>query len=204
VSQKSRSQLKSIFQQGNIPTQQDFSDFIDSTWNINDDGSVSGATGAAGATGATGPFLGGDFGELYSDITTGSFSETIYSGSYWKWDTGVAGEYNGTTATSGDGSLVSSSFTISNTGTYSISISANLITTFVDPLDIDNPIYIYVLLNGSTNSKLFFPITYQNSSWNAYYPFNNGDLLEIRIKNQAASDCLVQTGSLYFNILQIK
>jgi hypothetical protein len=57
VSQKNRTQLKSIFAQGVIPSQQDFSDFIDSTWNISDDGSISGATGPAGAAGATGPFL---------------------------------------------------------------------------------------------------------------------------------------------------
>jgi hypothetical protein len=49
VSQKNRTQLKSIFAQGVIPSQQDFSDFIDSTWNISDDGSISGATGPAGA-----------------------------------------------------------------------------------------------------------------------------------------------------------
>jgi len=56
MAEKNRSQLKSIFQAGNIPTQQDFSDFIDSTWNLADDGSggYSGPTGAAGPTGAQG------------------------------------------------------------------------------------------------------------------------------------------------------
>jgi hypothetical protein len=204
LSQKSRNQLKSIFVQGSIPSQQDFYDFIDSSWNITDDGSISGATGPAGATGATGPFLGGDFGELYSNGTTGSFSESIFSGSNWVWNTGVAGESNATTVTPGDGSTTPASFTISNTGTYSISISANLVTTFTNPASISDPIYIYVLLNGSTNPKLVFPLTYQSASWNGYYNFSNGDNIRLRITNSTSSDCLVQSGSLYFNILQIK
>ena len=204
MSQKSRNQLKSIFSQGTIPSNQDFLDFIDSTWNLSDDGSISGSTGPTGATGATGPFLGGDFGELYSDISTGSFSQTIFSGSNWKWNTGVAGEYNGTSVTSGNGALIYSSFTVSNTGTYSISVSANLITTFSNTADIANPLYIYILVNGSVNPKLFFPLTYQNASWNGYYPLSTGDTLELRISNPTSSNCLVQTGSLYFNILQIK
>ena len=204
MSQKSRTQLKSIFTQGVIPSQQDFSDFIDSTWNISDDGSISGTTGPSGAVGATGPFLGGDFGELYSDISVGSFSQTIFAGSNWKWNTGIAGEYNGTTVTSGNGSSISSSFTISNSGRYSIGVSANLITTFTNPLDIANPLYVYILVNTSVNSKLFFPLTYQNASWNGYYTFSTGDLLELRFTNATLSDCLLETGSLYFNILQIK
>ncbi len=204
MSQKSRNQLKSIFVQGSIPSQQDLYDFIDSSWNITDDGSISGATGPSGATGATGPFLGGDFGELYSNGTTGSFSEAILSGSSWSWNTGVAGESNATTVTPGDGSATPASFTVSNTGTYSISVSANLVTTFTTPSEISNPIYIYVLLNGSTNPKLVFPLTYQSGSWNGYYNLSNGDNLRLRIVNSTSSDCIVQSGSLYFNILQIK
>lgn len=204
MAQQSRNQLKSIFVQGSIPSQQDFYDLIDSSWNISDDGSISGATGAQGATGATGPFLGGDYGELYSNGSTGSFSETIFSGSSWVWNTGVAGEVNATTATSGDGASTPASFTISNTGTYSISVSANLITTFTNPSAISSPLYIYVLVNGSANPKLLFPLTYQSGSWNGYYNFTNGDNLRLRINNPTSSDCLVQSGSLNFNILQIK
>ena len=54
MSQKSRSQFKVIFSQGNIPNQQDFHDFIDSYWNFTDDGYFTGITGPAGPTGATG------------------------------------------------------------------------------------------------------------------------------------------------------
>ena len=36
MAQKSRSQFKVIFSQGNVPTQQDFHDFIDSFWNCVD------------------------------------------------------------------------------------------------------------------------------------------------------------------------
>ena len=204
MSQQSRNQLKSIFVQGSIPSQQDFYDLIDSSWNISDDGSIPGSTGAQGATGATGPFLGGDFGELYSNGSTGSFSETIFSGSNWVWNTGVEGETNATTATPGDGGSTPASFTISNTGTYSIGVSANLITTFTNPSDISNPLYIYILVNGSTNPKLVFPLTYQAGSWNGYYNLTNGDNLRLRISNSTSSDCIVQSGSLYFNILQIK
>lgn len=204
MSQKSRNQLKSIFTQGSIPNQQDFFDLIDSSWNISDDGSISGATGPQGSTGATGPFLGGDFGELYSNGSTGSFSTTIISGSNWVWNAGVAGETNGTTAIPGDGSVTPSSFVISNTGTYSIHVSANLITTFTNPSNISNPLYIYVLINGSINPKLIFPLTYQSGSWNGYFNLVNGENLRVRIANSTSSDCLVQSGSLYFNILQIK
>ena len=54
MAQKTRSQFKVIFSQGNIPTQQDFHDFIDSYWNLPDDGSFTGITGPTGTTGATG------------------------------------------------------------------------------------------------------------------------------------------------------
>ena len=60
MAEKNRTQLKGVFQAGNIPTQQDFSDFIDSTWNLIDDGSVvssgtTGPTGPAGIQGMQGP-----------------------------------------------------------------------------------------------------------------------------------------------------
>jgi hypothetical protein len=54
VSQKSRSEFKVIFSQGNTPGQQDFHDLIDSYWNLPDDGSFTGITGPSGPTGATG------------------------------------------------------------------------------------------------------------------------------------------------------
>jgi hypothetical protein len=56
MGEKNRSQLKNTFQTGNILTENDFSDFIDSTWNLIEDGSAGafGATGPAGPTGAQG------------------------------------------------------------------------------------------------------------------------------------------------------
>jgi hypothetical protein len=56
VAEKNRAQLKGTFQTGNVLTQQDFADLIDSAWNLVDDGSAGafGATGPAGPTGAQG------------------------------------------------------------------------------------------------------------------------------------------------------
>jgi hypothetical protein len=50
VAKKGRFDLKDIFRTGNIPTGNDFRDFIDSVWNLEDDGD-----GIAGPTGPTGP-----------------------------------------------------------------------------------------------------------------------------------------------------
>jgi hypothetical protein len=81
VAQKSRSQFKVIFSQGNIPTQQDFHDFIDSIWNFVDDGYFTGVTGAQGPTGPTGfgaPGSTGPTGPTGSGATgaTGATGET--------------------------------------------------------------------------------------------------------------------------------
>lgn len=50
MANKDRDQLKDIFRTGNIPTGNDFKDFIDSVWNLEDDG-----YGISGPTGPTGP-----------------------------------------------------------------------------------------------------------------------------------------------------
>ena len=50
MAKRNRNNLKEAFKTGNIPTGQDFSDFIDSVWNLEDDGE-----GIPGPTGATGP-----------------------------------------------------------------------------------------------------------------------------------------------------
>ena len=184
MSQKSRIQLKNIFTSGNIPNQQDFADFIDSTWNITDDGSISGS-GSTGPAGPTGPFLGGNFGELYCNSSTGSFSETVFSGSNWNWSTPA-------------------SFTISNTGIYNISVSANLITTISLPGLYSEPINMEVMLNSSAVPKLSFGLTYQNSSWSGFYSLTNGDTLSLRLVNSSSGTALIQTGSLFFTVTQIK
>lgn len=56
MAEKNRAQLKGTFQTGNVLTQQDFADLIDSSWNLVDDGAAGafGATGPAGPTGAQG------------------------------------------------------------------------------------------------------------------------------------------------------
>ena len=54
MSQKSRSEFKVIFSQGNTLNQNDFWDFIDSYWNFTDDGYFTGVAGPTGSTGATG------------------------------------------------------------------------------------------------------------------------------------------------------
>lgn len=64
MSQKTRSQFKVIFSQGNIPTQEDFHDFIDSFWNLQDDGSFTGITGPTGPAGNNG------YGYYWSSIST--------------------------------------------------------------------------------------------------------------------------------------
>lgn len=203
MSQKSRIQLKNIFTSGNIPNQQDFADFIDSTWNITDDGSISGS-GSTGPAGPTGPFLGGNFGELYCNSSTGSFSETVFSGSNWNWSTGVVGETEGTVATAGVYGVTPASFTISNTGIYNISVSANLITTISLPGLYSEPINMEVMLNSSAVPKLSFGLTYQNSSWSGFYSLTNGDTLSLRLINSSAGTALIQTGSLFFTVTQIK
>lgn len=199
MSQKNRSQLKGIFASGKIPSQQDFSDFIDSTWNIPDDGSLSGATGPQGAAGATGPFLGGDFGELYSNSSTGSFSTTLAPGISSIWSQGVVGESNGTVVASGP-----SSFTINNTGTYSLTVSSNLIQTVSAPGSSNDPYRINILVNGSSVPKLTFDVSYEKTSWNAFYPLSNGDVVTLRFFNPSSGSTLLVTGSLFFTILQIK
>lgn len=200
MSQKTRTQLKSIFTQGTIPSQQDFEDFIDSIWNLSDDGSIAGATGPAGAIGATGPFLGGDFGELYSNGSTGSFSTGLLSGASWIWDTGIVGETYGTTGTNGVSGTTNASLQISNTGVYSVSVSSNLV---VSGLTVD-PITIQVLVNTATNPKLTFDVSYEKASWSAFYSFTSGDVITLKIKNPSLSNAVVSTGTLFMNIIQIK
>jgi len=68
VSQKSREELKPRFESGDVPTQQDFWNLLDSYWNVLDDGPLSigtsgtsgtsgidGAPGSSGTSGARGP-----------------------------------------------------------------------------------------------------------------------------------------------------
>lgn len=203
MAQKSRIQLKNIFTSGNIPNQQDFADFIDSTLNITDDGSISGP-GSTGPAGPTGPFLGGNFGEIYCNSSTGSFSETVFSGSNWNWSTGVVGEMEGTMATAGVYGVTPASFTISNTGIYNISVSANLITTISLPGLYSEPINMEVMLNSSSLPKLSFGLTFQNSSWSGFYSLTNGDTLSLRLVNLSSGTALIQTGSLFFTVTQIK
>lgn len=85
MAQKSRSQFKVIFSSGNIPTQQDFHDFIDSYWNLLDDGSFTGITGPTGATGATGYGVQGSTGPTGSTMLVsvpGATSSTGTTGNY--------------------------------------------------------------------------------------------------------------------------
>ena len=76
MAEKTRNELKQIFKSGNIPTEMDFSDLIDSFWNIEDQGSlpsgVTGPTGPAGGVGPTGPSS-----EIYYDAGNSSITTTI-------------------------------------------------------------------------------------------------------------------------------
>lgn len=80
MSQKSRSEFKIIFSQGNIPNQNDFHDFLDSYWNFTDDGYFTGITGPSGATGATGYGAQGPTGLTGPTGSTGATGETGATG----------------------------------------------------------------------------------------------------------------------------
>jgi len=117
VAQKSRSQFKVIFSQGNIPTQQDFHDFIDSYWNFPDDGSFTGITGPTGTTGPTGygsPGIQGVTGPTGSTGVTGSTGSTGSTGA-----TGSTGLTGATGATGNVGQSSTYFFYKSDVSNYS-------------------------------------------------------------------------------------
>lgn len=98
MSQKSRSEFKVIFSQGNIPNQQDFHDFIDSIWNFIDDGYFTGVTGPIGPTGATGY---GDQGSTGPIGPTGSTGPTGATGASITGATGATGADSNVTGPTG-------------------------------------------------------------------------------------------------------
>jgi hypothetical protein len=204
VSQKTRTQLKQLFSQGNIVSQDDFSDLIDSFWNLSDNGSVSGETGATGATGATGPFLGGNYGELFSNTATGAFSFSMSPAANVTWTSGRVGNLNGITGVNGVFGVTNASLTIGNTGMYMITVSANLIMSINSPGNPNDPLRVQLLVNSSIVPKLIFDVSYDKASWTCFCPFNAGDKVEVRFTNRNAGSINVSTGSFFVNILQIQ
>ena len=204
MSQKTRTQLKQLFSQGNIVSQDDFSDLIDSFWNLSDNGSVSGETGATGATGATGPFLGGNYGELFSNTATGSFSTSLSPGANQTWTTGRVGNVNGITGVNGVFGVTNSSLTIVNTGMYMITVSANFVMTVNSPGNAYDPIRVQLIVNSSLVPKLIFDVSYEKASWTCFCAFTAGDLVEVRFSNLTSGTINISTGSFFVNILQIQ
>jgi hypothetical protein len=88
VSSKNRLELKEIFKAGNIPTGNDFNDFIDSIWNLEDDGE-----GVPGPTGPTGP-SGNKIGYINLEFNHNSVNPSP-STTYYIGDIGQVGTSSG-------------------------------------------------------------------------------------------------------------
>lgn len=121
MSQKSRDELKPRFESGDVPTQQDFWNLLDSYWNILDDGlpsmgtnGTSGTSGVDGAPGSSGSSGGrGPAGSSGSSGLTGSAGSSGISGS--AGSSGFTGS-SGTSGSSGDNFIFSSDLVVSLSG----------------------------------------------------------------------------------------
>jgi len=166
VAQKSRSQFKVIFSQGNIPTQQDFHDFIDSIWNFVDDGYFTGITGPQGPTGATGfgvPGLMGSTGATGGIGPTGETGDTGPTGATGPTgETGATGPQGatGTTGSQGEtgatGNVNARGVTINGEFLSGVQQSISTSETLNIPLNFEYNLFIIdiegtIILDGHLN-----------------------------------------------------